>query len=145
MWQAFHPPPGYAATNNPLEQYHKTLMLVNKSKRAAPIEMLEKLDQSRLVFANSNTTFKSTPNVSQRLKALYSLTLRKRELSAKLLAASDGIPAQLVQIPHIPRRRYGDIESSSSDDFFVEPISQNLPYNSIAYTVAKYVGKWMAR
>ncbi|POM63162.1 hypothetical protein PHPALM_27575 [Phytophthora palmivora] len=27
-WQIFHSPPGYAVTNNPLEQYHKTLKII---------------------------------------------------------------------------------------------------------------------
>ncbi|ETM98230.1 hypothetical protein PPTG_19723 [Phytophthora nicotianae INRA-310] len=31
-------PTGYAATNNPLQQYHYTLKLVNGSKRANPSE-----------------------------------------------------------------------------------------------------------
>ncbi|KAF1794520.1 MULE transposase domain [Phytophthora cactorum] len=39
-WQIFNSPPGYAATNIPLEQCHKTLKIVNKTDRATPIELL---------------------------------------------------------------------------------------------------------
>ncbi|ETI50259.1 hypothetical protein F443_06142 [Phytophthora nicotianae P1569] len=37
-------PTGYATTNNPLQQYHYTLKLVNGSKRANPVELVVRLD-----------------------------------------------------------------------------------------------------
>ncbi|GMF30804.1 unnamed protein product [Phytophthora fragariaefolia] len=56
-WQAYHTPPGYAATNNPLETYHYTLKLVNDSKNATPTELVSRLDLSLIAYESSMTRF----------------------------------------------------------------------------------------
>ncbi|KAG6976225.1 hypothetical protein JG688_00001582, partial [Phytophthora aleatoria] len=60
-WQAFRTPPGYAATNNPLEAYHYTLKLVNDSKRATPTELVTRLDLSWIAYVASITPFIDEP------------------------------------------------------------------------------------
>ncbi|ETO77668.1 hypothetical protein F444_07168, partial [Phytophthora nicotianae P1976] len=59
-------PTGYAATNNPLQQYHYTLKLVNGSKRANPVELVVRLDLLRIAHILSLQPFRDQPTVSKR-------------------------------------------------------------------------------
>ncbi|GMF28303.1 unnamed protein product [Phytophthora fragariaefolia] len=127
QWQAYHTPPGYASTNNPLEQYHWTLKLVNKSAKATPTEMVQSLDRSRLIFVNMRITFSSTPIVSDRLEALYNLTMRKKELEAISVQAAGDQPAQFVRVRHRPFSPYGNALSPESDGFYVDAPRQKSP------------------
>ncbi|OWZ14000.1 hypothetical protein PHMEG_00012593 [Phytophthora megakarya] len=52
-WQIYHSPTGSASTDNPVETYHKTLKLVNKSSNASPTELVDRLDKSRISFLGS--------------------------------------------------------------------------------------------
>ncbi|POM78662.1 Hypothetical protein PHPALM_3779 [Phytophthora palmivora] len=84
-WQIFHTPPGYATTNHPLEQYHRTLKIVHDSDRATPIELMQRLDRSRCAFVAKNIAFNSVAHVSARLRALYNRMDRLRAISAEVI------------------------------------------------------------
>ncbi|OWY99659.1 hypothetical protein PHMEG_00029307 [Phytophthora megakarya] len=82
-WQMFYSPPGYAVTNNPVEQYHKTLKIVNNSARATPIELLHRLDRCRIAFESRHIKFIKIPQVSARLRALYNRLDKKGAIKAR--------------------------------------------------------------
>ncbi|OWZ15301.1 hypothetical protein PHMEG_00011085 [Phytophthora megakarya] len=95
-WQAFHTPPGCASTNNPVEQYHRKVKLVNSTSRATPIEMVRLLDQSRVGFLAKNATFSRTTQASKRVKAHYNKIKKRGDLSATVLPPVGDLRNQLV-------------------------------------------------
>jgi hypothetical protein len=103
-WQAFHTPSGYPTTNNPVEQYHRTVKLVSNTSKATPIEMVGLLNQSRSAFLVKKTQFASITKVSKRLKAHYNRIKRRGELTAIQLQPVGNKRHQLVQVKHEVRR-----------------------------------------
>ncbi|OWZ07166.1 hypothetical protein PHMEG_00020473, partial [Phytophthora megakarya] len=81
-WQIYHSPTGCASTNNPVETYHKTLKLVNKSSNASLTKLVDRLDKSRIGFLGSNKNVKFVHEVSKRLRALYNRQVKYGELGA---------------------------------------------------------------
>ncbi|KAE9178269.1 hypothetical protein PF005_g24146 [Phytophthora fragariae] len=73
-WQAFHTPAGCPTTNNPLEQYHKTLKINCSNNRATVLEMLESLDLARLAFLARHAVFSNTQLDSSRCTSYSHLT-----------------------------------------------------------------------
>ncbi|KUF85685.1 hypothetical protein AM587_10000070 [Phytophthora nicotianae] len=116
-WQIYHTPPGYAATNNPLEQYHKTLKLVNNTDRATPIELLQRLDRSRTAFIAKNITFNSVAHVSARLKALYYRMKRYGAITGKCIPPVGNLRlARVVSAPWVGNKSIRTLEILESGD-----------------------------
>jgi hypothetical protein len=69
-WQAFRTPSGYAATNNPLEQYHKLLKIQCPGGPATPSELLRNMNGARLSFLNRDASFCYVATASERLTRL---------------------------------------------------------------------------
>lgn len=69
-WQVFHTPTGCATTNNPLEQYHRTLKINCDNSRATPFEMMESIKRAPLAFVSEGHVFSNIPQVSDRLHKL---------------------------------------------------------------------------
>lgn len=84
-WQAYHTPSGSPATNNPLEQYHKTLKINCNNARATVVEMLKSLDMARLTFLARHQVFSNITEVPARLRKLYKLLVAHNSLSASRL------------------------------------------------------------
>ncbi|ETP31668.1 hypothetical protein F442_19491, partial [Phytophthora nicotianae P10297] len=97
-WQAFHTPPGYATTNNPVEQYHRKVKLVDSTARATPIEMVQLLDQSRIGFIAKTTKFSSITQTSKRLKTHYNKIKKLGDLSATVLLLVGDLRSQFVLV-----------------------------------------------
>ncbi|EGZ24269.1 hypothetical protein PHYSODRAFT_296410 [Phytophthora sojae] len=94
--------------------------------------MVDRLDRSRLVFVHMHKTFSSTHSVLERLKALYNLTVRRKELRAAPLPSAGDLPVHLVQVRHRPRTSCADKESEQADDFYVEDLKKSqMPDKSI--------------
>ncbi|OWZ08010.1 LOW QUALITY PROTEIN: hypothetical protein PHMEG_00019516 [Phytophthora megakarya] len=70
-WKAYHIASGYATTNNPVEQYHRTVKLVNNRASPTRIEMFNLLDQSRIGYLAEKRSFNPITKVSMKLKAYY--------------------------------------------------------------------------
>ncbi|KUG01542.1 hypothetical protein AM587_10001357 [Phytophthora nicotianae] len=84
-WQVFHTPTGCATTNNPLEQYHRTLKINCDNPRATPFEMMESMERAFLSFVSEGHVFSNTPQVSDRLHKLYKTLVERRCISATQL------------------------------------------------------------
>ncbi|KAF4134252.1 hypothetical protein GN958_ATG16552 [Phytophthora infestans] len=90
-WQAHHTPPGYAATNNPLEQYHRKVKLECPDGPSIPSELIQTLNGARLALFSSDPAFSSVPTASE--LDLYRVEQRPLRLAAsekKLAARSFG-------------------------------------------------------
>ncbi|POM62559.1 LOW QUALITY PROTEIN: hypothetical protein PHPALM_28275 [Phytophthora palmivora] len=86
-WQVFHTPTGCATTNNPLEQYHRTLKIYCANPRATPF-ILAKMDCARLAFLGECKVFSNAPDVSDRLHKLYKTLVDRRCITATQLPTS---------------------------------------------------------
>ncbi|GMF16466.1 unnamed protein product [Phytophthora fragariaefolia] len=69
-WQALYTPRGYAATNNPLERYHRRLKLECSDGKHTPDELIKSLDRARLAFLDRNVEFCNFSSASERLMLL---------------------------------------------------------------------------
>ncbi|KAE9118858.1 hypothetical protein PF007_g8778 [Phytophthora fragariae] len=72
-WQAFLTSKGCVATNNPLEQYHKTYKIVSNKPKAIPLQMLEGMNASLQAFIATNRGFQTAVEASARLLKAYAL------------------------------------------------------------------------
>ncbi|POM77868.1 Hypothetical protein PHPALM_4682 [Phytophthora palmivora] len=96
----------YATTNNPVEQYHRTLKLENSS-RATTVDMIKFLDQSRIGFLAKKSKFASITEASKRLKVHYNRIKRQGQLQARALLPIGG--HELVTVKHrVPLQQDGN-------------------------------------
>ncbi|OWY99900.1 hypothetical protein PHMEG_00029020 [Phytophthora megakarya] len=97
-WQAFRTPSGYAATNNPLEQYHRTVKIQCHKGKASPSELLKNLDGARLAALNDDVQFASVATASDRLMRLYRLMHKRGCLVVDRLPAVGSVEADLYRV-----------------------------------------------
>ncbi|OWY97251.1 hypothetical protein PHMEG_00032271 [Phytophthora megakarya] len=134
-WQAFHTPPGYATTNNPVEQYHRIVKLVNSTSRATPIEMIQLLDQSRIGFLAKKMKFSSITQASKRLKAHYNKIKKRGELTARVLLPVGDLRSQLVLV----KQTVSDQTTSNSAVMRTFGLRQMSSLNSLEETTTTVV------
>ncbi|OWZ20082.1 hypothetical protein PHMEG_0005565 [Phytophthora megakarya] len=66
--QSYQTTSGYATTNNTVDQYHRTVKLVNNLASATPIEMFNLSVQSRIGYLAEKRSFYAIKKYSTRLK-----------------------------------------------------------------------------
>ncbi|OWZ18348.1 hypothetical protein PHMEG_0007583 [Phytophthora megakarya] len=96
----YHTASGYATTNNLVEQYRRTVKLVNNRASVTSIEMFNLLDQSRIEYIAENRSFNPITKVSMRLKTYYISIRARGELVAQVLLPVGDITHKLVQVMH---------------------------------------------
>ncbi|OWZ05547.1 hypothetical protein PHMEG_00022348 [Phytophthora megakarya] len=97
-WQTFRTPRGYAVTNNPLEQYHRTVKIQCHKGKASPSELMKNLDGARLAALNDDVQFASVATASDRLMRLYRLMHKRGCLVVDRLPPVGSVEADLYRV-----------------------------------------------
>ncbi|OWY98342.1 hypothetical protein PHMEG_00030915 [Phytophthora megakarya] len=97
-WQVFRTPSGYAATNNPLEQYHRTVKIHCHKGKASLSELMKNVDGARLAALNDDVQFASVATASDRLMRLYRLMHKRGCLVVDRLPAVGSVEADLYRV-----------------------------------------------
>ncbi|GMF50326.1 unnamed protein product [Phytophthora fragariaefolia] len=89
---------GYAATNIPLEQYHRRLKLVCSDGKHTPDELIKCLDRARLAVLGQNVEFCNFSSASERLMLLFKLLCKRSRLEVERLPPLPTVPADFYQL-----------------------------------------------
>jgi len=101
-WQAFHTPVGCSTTNNPLEQYHRTLKRFCNNPRASPRELIDAMNVARIAFLAEDRVFVNSPEVSTRLFKLYKQLMTHQCITATRLTSVGGVLSTKYCVRQIP-------------------------------------------
>ncbi|KAE9010453.1 hypothetical protein PF002_g11579 [Phytophthora fragariae] len=101
-WQAFLTSKGCVATNNPLEQYHKTYKIVSNKPKAIPLQMLEGMNASLQAFIATNRGFQTAVEASARLLKAYALLKPHHCLLPVRLPSMGELRTLLYRVDHLP-------------------------------------------